>query len=421
MNATREFDERIGELCTILQTRQVEARHAEESDAEILCQIVECAMSLNKHGQRHGEAFLQNFSVLYNKLRKTPRTQILGFSIMELFLRAGQVTLIGNAYGWPEEDVANLVVLILARYGSSNSDALKAAQEVLSSLSWDQTLLGYFLSRRLLDGGNDFQKKMGMYFLETLDVPILHFLKDLFHGRPSWIKTDVPMTRSRSSFSRAVAVAPVATIEGRISGIRKHAHFVFVDVELDGTTRQAKIPRSEMAFPSGEPIRLSRRDWVRFRVTGERSQLLEHIPSQIDMDKVPLRLPTPHNILVQDKVLSTFRKTFGASGFIETMTPVLTRGYFGGKSRPFQTKMWHNQKVHYLRVTAELALKSVVSSGISKAYEIGPMFRNEGSSADYAPEFLMFEAYGIFMMAEELRDIVCRVILQLSPMVSNAK
>ena len=70
--------------------------------------------------------------------------------------------------------------------------------------------------------------------------------------------------------------------------------------------------------------------------------------------------------------------------------------YGGALARPFTT--YHNelkQKL-YLRIADELYLKRLIVGGMSRVYEIGKDFRNEGVDRFHSPEFTMLEFYWAF-------------------------
>ena len=65
-----------------------------------------------------------------------------------------------------------------------------------------------------------------------------------------------------------------------------------------------------------------------------------------------------------------------------------------------------------LRIALELPLKRAIVGGLSRVYEIGRNFRNEGVDSTHSPEFTMLEAYEAYgdynTMAELTRRLVHR-------------
>ena len=111
----------------------------------------------------------------------------------------------------------------------------------------------------------------------------------------------------------------------------------------------------------------------------------------------------------RSKVVRALRSTLDAKDFLEVETPVLQAIPGGGFARPFAT---HHNALHrdlFLRIALELPLKRLVVGGLERVYELGRVFRNEGISPKYNPEFTMLEVYqaytdleGMMGLTEEL-------------------
>jgi lysyl-tRNA synthetase class 2 len=97
--------------------------------------------------------------------------------------------------------------------------------------------------------------------------------------------------------------------------------------------------------------------------------------------------------LLRSRAVAALRALLGERGYVEVETPVLQPVSGGGLARPFVT---HYNSMHadfHLRIALELYLKRCVIGGIERVFEIGRVFRNEGVSPKYNPEFTMLEAY----------------------------
>ncbi|MCX7836060.1 MAG: lysine--tRNA ligase [bacterium] len=122
--------------------------------------------------------------------------------------------------------------------------------------------------------------------------------------------------------------------------------------------------------------------------------------------------------LKRAKIISSIRKFLDHRGFVEVETPILQPLYGGALARPFTT--YHNelkQKL-YLRIADELYLKRLIVGGLSKVYEIGKDFRNEGVDRFHSPEFTMLEFYWAYAdyldaanLIEELLEFVALEVL----------
>ena len=99
---------------------------------------------------------------------------------------------------------------------------------------------------------------------------------------------------------------------------------------------------------------------------------------------------------IRHAVISSFRSTLHAEGFIEVETPVLHIEAGGAHARPFETHHNALDMPLYLRIALELHLKRLIVGGMERVYEIGRVFRNEGVSTRHNPEFTMMELYQAF-------------------------
>lgn len=141
---------------------------------------------------------------------------------------------------------------------------------------------------------------------------------------------------------------------------------------------------------------------------------LHQIPDKLDDPETRARnrhvdmLVNPSSILplrVRHHIERHLDDFFGLRGFIKVHTPILTAGAGGAVARPFETEATEltGQKLN-LRIAPELWLKRLVVGGLTKVYEIGPAFRNEGVDATHNPEFSICEFYEAFATLDGLMD-----------------
>ncbi|MSQ15455.1 MAG: lysine--tRNA ligase [Dehalococcoidia bacterium] len=95
----------------------------------------------------------------------------------------------------------------------------------------------------------------------------------------------------------------------------------------------------------------------------------------------------------RSKIVSSMRRYLDSRDFLEVETPVLLPQAGGAAARPFVTHHNALDEEMYLRIATELYLKRLVVGGFDKVYEIGRIFRNEGTSTKHNPEFTMLECY----------------------------
>ena len=92
-------------------------------------------------------------------------------------------------------------------------------------------------------------------------------------------------------------------------------------------------------------------------------------------------------------VTGAIRRELDRQGFVEVESSVLQLVHGGANARPFRTHMNAFDIEMTLRIALELSLKKAVVGGVDKVYELGRIFRNEGSDSTHSPEFTMLEVY----------------------------
>lgn len=89
-------------------------------------------------------------------------------------------------------------------------------------------------------------------------------------------------------------------------------------------------------------------------------------------------------------------------GFLEVETPTLETTTGGAEARPFRTHHNDLDLDVYLRISVgELWQKRLMAAGYPRTYEIGRIYRNEGSSPEHLQEFTSMEFYASYMSFEE--------------------
>ncbi|MBI2761416.1 MAG: lysine--tRNA ligase [Chloroflexi bacterium] len=121
---------------------------------------------------------------------------------------------------------------------------------------------------------------------------------------------------------------------------------------------------------------------------------------------------------IRSSVIAAMRRFMDARGFIEVETPVLVPDAGGAAAKPFTTFYNALDEERALRIATELYLKRLIVGGLDKVYEIGRIFRNEGTSTKHNPEFTMMESYEAYAdysdvaaMVEQLVSTIARDVL----------
>jgi len=99
---------------------------------------------------------------------------------------------------------------------------------------------------------------------------------------------------------------------------------------------------------------------------------------------------------IRSFLVSKIRRYYEDADFMEVETPVLQNIYGGAEARPFITELNALHQTMYLRIAIEISLKKLIVGGMTKVFEIGKVFRNEGIDRTHNPEFTMLESYAAF-------------------------
>lgn len=103
-------------------------------------------------------------------------------------------------------------------------------------------------------------------------------------------------------------------------------------------------------------------------------------------------------------VTRTFLKD---KGFLEVETPTLEITTGGAEATPFKTHHNDYDLDVYMRISVgELWQKRLMAAGFPKTFEIGRVYRNEGSSPDHLQEFTNMEFYWSFADYEDGMNLV---------------
>ncbi len=112
-------------------------------------------------------------------------------------------------------------------------------------------------------------------------------------------------------------------------------------------------------------------------------------------------------------VVAGMRRYLDGRGFMEVETPVLQPEAGGAAATPFTTHHNALDQDFVLRISLELHLKRLIVGGYDRVYEIGRIFRNEGVSWKYNPEFTMLEMYEAYAdyadVARTVEDMVSSI------------
>ena len=114
------------------------------------------------------------------------------------------------------------------------------------------------------------------------------------------------------------------------------------------------------------------------------------------------------------KFWESTRNFLKKEGFLEVETPTLEVTTGGAEARPFQTHHNDFDIDVYLRISVgELWQKRLLAAGFPRTFEIGRVYRNEGTSPEHLQEFTNVEFYAAYMDYLEGIDLTERMIKEV--------
>lgn len=109
--------------------------------------------------------------------------------------------------------------------------------------------------------------------------------------------------------------------------------------------------------------------------------------------------------IMRSKIIKEIRNFLDGRDFIEVETPILVENAGGANARPFETHFNALSEDRKLRISLELYLKRLIVGGLERVYEIGRVFRNEGTDTKHNPEFTLMELYEAYTDYEGMMEL----------------
>ncbi len=241
---------------------------------------------------------------------------------------------------------------------------------------------------------------------------------------PAKVPRDFDISELKCNFAKYQSEDKEVSVAGRVMTIRGQGAIYFV-VLFDGTAKvQAIFKKDEMSedvfslfvdtVDMGDFVSVSGK--VGKSKTGEESVFVK----DWQMASKSL-LPLPEkwagltdteeryrkrylDLLLNDELRELMKKKeqfwdvtrnfFKQKGFMEVETPTLELTTGGAEARPFKTHHNDYDLDVFLRISVgELWQKRLMAAGFPKTFEIGRVYRNEGSSPEHLQEFTNLEFY----------------------------
>jgi len=117
----------------------------------------------------------------------------------------------------------------------------------------------------------------------------------------------------------------------------------------------------------------------------------------------------------KEKFWKTVRNFLIEKGFLEVETPTLEVTTGGAEARPFKTHHNDFDIDVFMRISVgELWQKRLLAAGFERVFEIGRVYRNEGSSPEHVQEFTNMEFYAAYMNLGEGKKLVRDLYIKIA-------
>lgn len=249
---------------------------------------------------------------------------------------------------------------------------------------------------------------------------------------PAKTERDLEISQFIENFDQYLSSAEEHVLAGRIMSIRSHGGSTFLDI-FDGTEKvQIFLSEAEVGEKSYELFKHTTDLGDFVEVKGKAFQTQRGAKSLAAnfwtmLSKSLLPIPDEWyglkdederyrkrflDLLLNKDLRNLFEKKAKfwnetrnfliERGFLEVETPTLELTTGGAEARPFQTHHNDFDLDVYLRISVgELWQKRLMAAGFPKTFEIGRVYRNEGTSPEHLQEFTNVEFYAAYMDYEE--------------------
>lgn len=238
------------------------------------------------------------------------------------------------------------------------------------------------------------------------------------------------------------------TIAGRIMAFREHGAIAFMDIQDGSGKIQGFCSKEEMGEADFSSLieTMSTGDFI--EVTGsayvtKRGTQAVLVKKWRVLAKALQNIPTEHfgikdeeerfrkrylDLLLSSEQRDLFikkaqfwdvtRDFMKRHGFLEVDTPVFEVTTGGAEARPFVTHHNDYDMDVYLRISVgELWQKRLMAAGFDKTFEIGKVFRNEGSSPEHLQEFTNCEFYWAYADYKKGMKLVRELYIEIAQKV----
>jgi len=274
--------------------------------------------------------------------------------------------------------------------------------------------------------------------------------KNKINPYPAKVSRDFAIGGALEKFSELQKKEKEFYIVGRLRSLREHGNLVFADLQDESGKIQLAISKKNIGddefklflktIDVSDFIQVKGRCFVThkgqesFEVTEYKilTKTLRPIPDehfglQNEEEKLRKRYldillnPELRDLMKKRAQFWDVTRTFMKDkGFFEVETPTLEITTGGAEARPFKTHHNDFDTDLYLRISVgELWQKKLMAAGFEKTFEIGRVFRNEGSSPDHLQEFTNMEFYWAYADYEDGMKLTQELYQRIAKEVFN--
>lgn len=232
------------------------------------------------------------------------------------------------------------------------------------------------------------------------------------------------------------------TLAGRITRINDFSDFIFYDIldqrnevqimchnsYVDAYEQTEHIVNGDFVVFTGEPQISNTGELTLFAESFQIvSGALDTTPRTDEWDNIQDQEKATNrtSALATDKglydsvrtkfeMLSEIRQYLNTDGYLEVQTPTIQHYPGGAEAEPFTTEVNDIDMEMALRISPELYLKRLLTTGYNKIYETSRSYRNESIDTTHHPVFTMMEIYQTFADYTDMMDLMENMVASIT-------